>query len=141
MQSDSMFCHSPNEVPIVEVAYENDMWMQLPLETSRDLLEIHWKGAKSGYTWDWGQQHGKENYILDFNTGMQRSVQAGTIRNIRVIWLHPALLTPYWTGQTIDHVSLLTRSTQGCTACSAQRPGGLKRCRSADASFASGLAL
>ena len=93
--------HRLDVVPIVEVAYPNDMWKQLPLETSRGLLEEYWKGYHSGYTWDWGQQHGKDHYILDFNTGIQRNVDSGTIRHIRVIWLHPALATPHWTGQTI----------------------------------------
>ena len=92
--------HRLDEVPIVEVAYENDMWWQIPPETSRELLELHWEGHNSGYTWDWGQQHGKDHYILDFNTGVQRSVHSGTIRNIRVIWLEPALDTPHFTGQT-----------------------------------------
>ncbi len=92
-----------NVVPIVEVAYENDMWLQLPLETSRALLELYWSEDETGYgyTFDWGQQHGPDHYLLDFNTGMQRSVRNGTLRNIRVIWIDERLVTPRWTGQPI----------------------------------------
>ena len=98
------------KVPIIEVAFKNDMWWSIPQEMSQGLYEKHLQGENAGYTWDWGetragswvndnQDTSLNRYVIDFDAMVQKYIDNGRLRTIRIAWLDPAGVAPRWTGQ------------------------------------------
>ena len=94
VRSDFENAAQPGEVPIIEVAFNNDMWWSIPQVMSQRLWEKYLRGEEDiGYTWD------RSRYILDFDAREQRDLDNGRRRTIRVVWVDHADLAPRWTGQ------------------------------------------
>ena len=111
VRSDFENAAQPGKVPIIEVAFNNDMWWSIPQVMSQGLYEKYLHGEQDiGYTWDWGERRtgsyvhdGQDTsinrYILDFDAREQRNPDNGRRRTIRVVWVDHADLAPRWTGQ------------------------------------------
>jgi hypothetical protein len=80
-------------IPIFEVAYENDMWLSIPSALSQEFYDKYLTGADATYTWQ------KRSYVLDFVTMVQRNIANDRRRSVRLIWVCPEEVTPFWTGQ------------------------------------------
>ena len=110
VRSDFENAAQPGEVPIIEVAFNNDMWWSIPQVMSQGLYEKYLHGEQDiGYTWDWGKRRtgsyvhdGQDTsinrYILDFDAREQRNLDNGRRRTIRVVWVNHADVAPRWTG-------------------------------------------
>ena len=111
VRSDFENAAQPGKVPIIEVAFNNDMWWSIPQVMSLGLYEKYLHGEQDiGYTWDWGERRtgpwvhdGQDTsinrYIPDFDAREQRNLDNGRLRTIRVVWVDHADLAPRWTGQ------------------------------------------
>ena len=111
VRSDFENAAQPGKVPIIEVAFNNDMWWSIPQVMSQGLYERYLHGEQDiGYTWDWGERRtgsyvhdGQDTsinrYILDFDAREQRNLDNGRRRTIRVVWVDHADLAARWTGQ------------------------------------------
>ena len=111
VRSDFENAAQPGKVPIIEVAFNNDMWWSIPQVMSQGLYEKYSHGEQDiGYTWDWGERRtgsyvhdGQDTsinrYILDFDAREQRNLDNGRRRTIRVVWVNHADVAPCWTGQ------------------------------------------
>ena len=111
VRSDFENAAQPGKVPIIEVAFNNDMWWSIPQVMSQGLWEKYLRGEEDiGYTWDWGERRtgsyvhdGQDTsinrYILDFDAREQRNLDNGRRRTIRVVWVNHADVAPRWTGQ------------------------------------------
>ena len=111
VRSDFENAAQPGKVPIIEVAFNNDMWWSIPQVMSQGLYERYLHGEQDiGYTWDWGEHRtgswvhdGQDTsinrYILDFDAREQGNLDNGCLRTIRVVWVDHADLAPRWTGQ------------------------------------------
>ena len=98
------------KVPIIEVAYKNDMWWSIPGDISQQLYAHHLQSENAVYVWDWGnhrtgswqpddQETSINRYTIDFDKMEQENMDNGRRRTIRIAWLDPAGLPPRWTGQ------------------------------------------
>ena len=97
-------------IPIIEVAFKNDMWWSIPPQMSAELYAKFKAGQDAGYTWDWGderkgswkpddQETSINRYVIDFALGKQVNIDNGRTRTIRVIWiLQKDATPPQWTG-------------------------------------------
>ena len=106
VRSDFENAAQPGKVPIIEVAFNNDMWWSIPQVMSQGLYEKYLHGEQDiGYTWDWGERRtgsyvhdGQDTsinrYILDFDAREQRNLDNGRRRKIRVVWVDYADLAP-----------------------------------------------
>ena len=111
VRSDFENAAQPGKIPIIEVAFNNDMWWSFPQVMSQGLYEKYLHGEQDiGYTWDWGERRtgsyvhdGQDTsinrYILDFDAREQRNLDNGRRRTIRVVWVDHADLVPRSTGQ------------------------------------------
>ena len=85
--------NSLGQVPILEVAYGNDMWWTLPQQSWHMIYEKYLQSETAVYTWN------RENYEIDFQTMTQRDMHHNDrLRSIRIAWLDPAAVEPVWTG-------------------------------------------
>ncbi len=68
------------------------------------------EGRNAGYTWDWGdaragswRPEGKETtisrYTIDFEAKVQKNIDNGRLRSIRIVWIPASDVTPCWTGE------------------------------------------
>ena len=55
LQLAEMACGSAPLVPIVEVAFRNDMWWSMPQELSQQLIARMTAGENAVYTWNWAK--------------------------------------------------------------------------------------
>ena len=108
---------SAEQVPIIEVAFKNDLWWSIPRAASRHLYEELEQGLDAGYIWDWREpmtaswvNEGEETSInrtriqpatniIDFIAKQQKNIDTGGLRTIRVAWVSPADVEPRWTGE------------------------------------------
>ena len=79
VRSDFENAAQPGKVPIIEVAFNNDMWWSIPQVMSQGLYEKYLHGEQDiGYTWDWGkhrtgswvhdnQETSINRYLIDFD--------------------------------------------------------------------------
>ena len=56
------------QVPIIEVAFNNGMWWSIPPEISQALYQKHLQGEDACYTWD------KRCYVIDFDAMEQKNI-------------------------------------------------------------------
>ena len=89
----------PPLVPIVEVAFPNDMWWSLSPELSDNVLRCHNAGLDAVYIWDWGpngrtgswRPEGKSTrlsrYRIDFQGMLQTNLDNGRERTIRIVYV------------------------------------------------------
>ena len=101
----------PGKVPIIEVAFNNDMWWSIPQVMAQGLYEKYLHGEQDiGYTWDWverrtgswvheDQKTSINRYLINFDTRVQTNIDNGRLRTIRVAWVDHADVAPRWTGQ------------------------------------------
>ena len=100
----------PVQVPIIEVAFKNDMWWSLPRGMSSEVYETYLQGEDGGYTWDWGDSRDGawapegevtsiNRYVINFITMEQRNLENGRLRSIRIIWVGSDSVQPRWSGQ------------------------------------------
>ena len=73
----------PGKMPIIEVAFPNDMWWSIPSGTSHALYQKHLEGENVGYAWDWGE------YVFDFDEKVVTNVHNHRRHTIRLVWLDP----------------------------------------------------
>ena len=86
-------------VPVVEVAFPNDMWWSMPEELSEQLVARRNEGQDAVYTWDWGR-NGRtgswspdgastsvNRYAIDFQLMVQTNIDNGRQRSIRIIYV------------------------------------------------------
>ena len=101
----------PNTYPVIEIAFRNNKWWQLPKETSDEILSKFLANEKDiGYTWDWGdQRYGSwrpndeptsiNRYLLDFETKTQRNIDTQRERSFRISWVDLDLVKAVKTGR------------------------------------------
>ena len=101
----------PNTYPVIEIAFRNDKWWQLPKDMSDEILSKFLANEKGiGYTWDWGdQRYGSwrpddettsiNRYLLDFETGTQTNIDTKRKRTFRIAWVDLDLLQAVKTGE------------------------------------------
>ena len=75
------------------------------------LYEKYANGQDAGYTWDWGEggragswrPEGRKTsinrYFIDFDSCIQRNIDNGRMRSIRVVRVRPQDIVPQVTGQ------------------------------------------
>ena len=105
-------------VPIIEIAYGEDMWWSLPAGFSRELLATHAKGAALvSYVWDWqgkragsycpeGKKTTLSRYMLDFITFKQTNTDTHRVRSFRIIRVPQEPVEAWWTGQIVSDESM-----------------------------------
>ena len=81
----------------IEVAFNNNMWWEIPEPASSQLLQLMQEGfTQASYVWDWGDtRHGSfvnedgatslSRYTVNFRTLMQVNSDTQRTRRIRVI--------------------------------------------------------
>ena len=84
-------------IPIVEVAYGNDMWWSMPRELSAGLYAQYMAADPTGaiptYVWE------ERTYTIDFEAMVQTNNANGRKRSIRFVHVLLAETTPLCTGQ------------------------------------------
>ena len=98
-------------VPIVEVAFRNDMWWSMPQELSQQLIARMTEGENAVYTWNWGE-NGRtgswapdgestsiNRYIHDFELKLQTNMDNGRQRSIRIVYVRREDVTARCTGE------------------------------------------
>ena len=98
-------------VPIVEVAFRNDMWWSMPQELSQQLIARMTAGENAVYTWNWGengrigswapdgQTTSINRYMHDFELMLQRNIDNGRQRSIRIVYVRDEDVTARCTSQ------------------------------------------
>ena len=84
-------------VPIIEVAFRDNMWCAMPPELSARLCAQALAGEGVSYTW------GERSYTLDFEAMVQTNTANGRRRTIRIVHVGPDETTPLWTGEIPQH--------------------------------------
>ena len=103
--------------PVIEVAFKNGSWWEIPHELGMKIMMARDRGAiKIGYTWDWGPKgwHGREfvingvktkisRYELDFSQPewVQRNLDTNRQRSFRLVWRMETNEEPRWTGEIV----------------------------------------
>ena len=108
----SMPLHLMNgRVPIIQIAFRNDMWWSMPQELSHQIYQCYAEGwCEAGYVWDWGAQRdgsycpeGKttslNRYVLNFSTMQQQNIDNGRLRSFRIIWMDDSEVQAKWCGE------------------------------------------
>ena len=91
------------QVPIVEAAFKNDMWWSMPPDLSTMIYD-HYKMGMQGacYVWAWsdgregtwtnaGQSTNLNRYEIDFEKMVQKNIDTGGFRTIRIVWTAPTV--------------------------------------------------
>ena len=98
-------------VPIVEVAFRNDMWWSMPQALSAALVATMNRGEDAVYTWDWGPDGRKgswapdgattsvNRYMLDFRRMVQRNMDNNRERSIRIVYVQESQVTAGRSGE------------------------------------------
>ena len=79
--------------PIIEVAFNKEMWWSMSPKLSAELFAKCKAGQEARYTWE------GRTYIIDFVRKEQRNLDNDRIRTIRVSWILAEDATALWTGQ------------------------------------------
>ena len=110
VRSDSDNAAQPGKVPIIEVAFKNDMWWSIPMDMSRLIYQEYEQDKDACYTWDWGnartgswvhedEETSINRYVIDFRAMQQKNIDNGRLRTIRIVWVRLADIEPRWTGE------------------------------------------
>ena len=98
-------------IPIIQVAYHNDLWWSIPAEMSGQLYDHYCMGRDARYTWDWGPQgrigswkpDGEEmhinRYMVDFVNMVQTNIDNNRKRSVRIVWMRAQDMQARFTGQ------------------------------------------
>ena len=97
-------------VPIIEVAFKNDMWWSIPAELSAQIYQKYLGGEDAGYTWDWGDSRSGSwapegvktkinRYTIDFHTWEQVNIDNGRRRSVRLVFVYGGNAEANWNGQ------------------------------------------
>ena len=102
----------PSMIPVIEIAFRNDMWWSLPVNMSQQLYDRFQPNETDiGYTWDWGntragswapdgQETSINRYLPDFETMQQRNLDNNKRESFRIAWMRPEPAVPArWTGE------------------------------------------
>ena len=102
----------PGKMPIIEVAYRNDMWWSIPSGTSHALYQKHLEGENASYVWVWDYRDGSfvmdeqttpiSRYVIDFDEKLQTNLDNGRRRTIRIVWIDQDDEEPRYTGQKLQ---------------------------------------
>ena len=97
----------PPQIPIIQVAFKNEMWWSIPPDVSAAMFALFAAGQDAVFTWSWGESRlGSEvpmdRYMIYFDRKLQKNLDNGRLRTIRVIWIDKEDATPEWTGQIPD---------------------------------------
>lgn len=98
------------QYPILEVAFNNDMWWSMPKQLSQQLFDEYAAGRNVSFMWDWGGTRsgsfspgGHETpynrYTIDFAQMIQTNSDNSRKRSVRWIWICENDLAPVWSGQ------------------------------------------
>ncbi len=90
------------DVPIVHVAFRNNMWWSLPKDLSALIYMDCLAGRESGYTYDWGPPGTLARYTIDFNSMIQTNAQSGRARSVRIAWVREQDIVAAVTGALPD---------------------------------------
>jgi len=104
------FFESAALIPIIEVAFRNNMWWSIPANISAELYAQFQAGNDAVYTYDWGDQRQGSwrpdnedttinRYHIDFTTMTQKNIDNGRLRTVRIVWAADVSTHPQWTGQ------------------------------------------
>ena len=86
-------------VPIIEVAFKNNMWWSMSAGMSVQIYQKYVNGKDAVYTWDWGASRPGSfapegelipinRYRIDFQTWEQVNIDNGRRRSVRLVFLH-----------------------------------------------------
>ena len=100
----------PALIPIIEVAFKDNMWWSLPECDSRVLYEKFRKGEDGVCIGNWGEKRfgswvndgeatNISRYVIYYMQKCQHNIDSHSIRSMRVAWVRPADVTPRWTGE------------------------------------------
>ena len=103
----------PPQIPIIQVAFKNEMWWSIPPDVSAYLFALFAAGQDAVFTWNWGesrlgswspdgQNTNINRYMIYFERKLQKNLDNGRLRTIRVIWIDKEDATPEWNGQIPD---------------------------------------
>ena len=96
----------PPQIPIIQVAFKNEMWWSIPPDVSAYLFALFAAGQDAVFTWpswNWGASYKKKHrYMIYFDRKLQKNLDNGRLRTIRVIWIDKEDATPEWNGQIPD---------------------------------------
>ena len=99
------------KVPVIGIAFKNEIWWALPQEMSQALYDKYLANeADIGYTRDSGDSRSGSwkpddeettinRCLIDFEAGLQRNIDNNRHRTMRVVWVNPSSITARWTGQ------------------------------------------
>ena len=98
--------------PVIEIAFPNDKWWQLPKWMSDRLLTKYQANEIDvGYTWDWGDERNGSwrpddetttsinRYLLNFETWEQTNIDNQRKRTFRIAWVDVAHQQAVKTGE------------------------------------------
>ena len=98
-------------IPIVEVAFRNNLWWSIPKEMSQQIVEKMRNNEDARYTWDWGpnvrlgswRPHGEQTsinrYQINFGIMKQTNIDNGRQRSIRIVYVRPEDVDADFTGE------------------------------------------
>ena len=89
------------------------MWWSIPPDVSAAMFALFAAGQDAVFTWNWGesrlgswspdgQNTNINRYKIYFERKLQKNLDNGRLRTIRVIWIDAEDATPEWTGQIPD---------------------------------------
>ena len=111
LQLAEMACGSAPLVPIVEVAFRNDMWWSMPQVLSQQLIARMTEVENAVYTWNWsengrtgswapdGESTSVNRYMHDFELMLERNIDNGRQRSIRIVYVRREDVTARCTGE------------------------------------------
>ena len=76
-------------VPIIQVAYHNDLWWSIPTNMSGQLYENHRMGRDALYMWDGDPGPKIRWYKIDFENMVQTNTTSNRQRSVRIVWMRP----------------------------------------------------
>jgi hypothetical protein len=103
---------TPDKYPVIEIAFRNGLWWQLPKWMSNQLLGKYQANEQDiGYTWDWGDARNGSwrpddetttsinRYLLNFETWEQTNIDNQRKRTFRIAWVDVTHQQPVKTGE------------------------------------------
>ena len=76
-------------VPIIQVAFHNDLWWSIPTNISGQLYENHCMGRGALYMCDSGPGPNMRWYKIDFENMVQTNITSNRQRSVRIVWMRP----------------------------------------------------
>ena len=92
-------------IPIVQVAFADEMWLSLPLAMSRRVYEKMLAGENAQYEWlsdnPKKRKRTVNRYEIDWASKTQRNLENGRKRSCRIVWGRQEDVDPVFTGETV----------------------------------------